>query len=45
LESEVSEILGAVEGIKKVHIDIVWEPPWNPEMITPEARKELQGGN
>ncbi len=25
----------------KVYVDLVWEPPWSPEMMTPEARKTM----
>jgi metal-sulfur cluster biosynthetic enzyme len=25
----------------KVAVDLVWEPPWSPEMMTPEAREHF----
>lgn len=28
-------------GIKECNIDLVWEPPWNLDMISDEARKTL----
>ncbi len=28
----------AVEGVDGVLVDVVHEPPWNPDMILPEAR-------
>jgi metal-sulfur cluster biosynthetic enzyme len=28
-------------GVKNVFIDIVWDPPWNPDMMSDEARERL----
>jgi metal-sulfur cluster biosynthetic enzyme len=28
-------------GARNVLIDIVWDPPWNPDMMTDEAKKRL----
>lgn len=28
----------AVRGVEGVLVDVVYEPPWNPSMINPEAR-------
>jgi len=28
-------------GAESVTVDLVWEPPWRPEMITPVGRREL----
>ena len=33
--------LKAIEGVKDVHVTIVWDPPWGPEMISPEGRQKL----
>ncbi len=30
-----------VSGVEKVNIDLVWEPPWGPELMSEEARLEL----
>ncbi len=30
-------------GATDVLIDIVWDPPWNPSMMSPEARNRLLG--
>lgn len=30
-------------GAKDVLIDIVWDPPWNPSMMSSESRKRLLG--
>jgi FeS assembly SUF system protein len=31
----------SVEGVKEVQVNVVWDPPWGPEMISPEGRKKL----
>jgi metal-sulfur cluster biosynthetic enzyme len=30
-----------VEGIEEVEVNLVWEPAWTQERISPEGRKEL----
>jgi len=31
-------------GAKNVFIDIVWDPPWNPDMVSDEAKQKLGMG-
>jgi metal-sulfur cluster biosynthetic enzyme len=33
----------SVKGVESVDIQLVWEPPWNPEMLSPEAKAQLGG--
>src|SRR5437588_10572339 len=33
--------LTSVPGITEANVDIVWDPPWNPQMISPEGRERL----
>ena len=40
LYSAEQAILG-VEGVKDTNVQLVWEPPWNPAMMTDEAKKQL----
>lgn len=28
-------------GVKEARVELVWDPPWNPSMISPEGRKAL----
>lgn len=28
-------------GITEAQVDVVWDPPWGPQMITPDGRKKL----
>ncbi|MBX5491398.1 MAG: metal-sulfur cluster assembly factor [Chloroflexi bacterium] len=30
-----------VPGVEAVRVDLVWEPPWTPERISPAGRAEL----
>jgi metal-sulfur cluster biosynthetic enzyme len=32
---------GSVEGVKDVHVNIVYEPAWDKSMMTEEAQLEL----
>ena len=31
----------SLEGVQEAQVDVVWDPPWGPQMITPEGRKKL----
>jgi probable FeS assembly SUF system protein SufT len=33
--------LMGLPGISEAEVDLVWDPPWTPQMITPEARERL----
>jgi len=33
--------LEVLPGIGKAHVRVVWDPPWNPNMISPEGRARL----
>ncbi|MDX1648665.1 MAG: SUF system Fe-S cluster assembly protein [Myxococcota bacterium] len=41
LPPEVEAKAAAVEGVKEARVDLVWEPPWNPGMMSEAARLEL----
>jgi metal-sulfur cluster biosynthetic enzyme len=28
-------------GLRQIAVDLVWQPPWSPAMLTPEGRAEL----
>jgi metal-sulfur cluster biosynthetic enzyme len=38
---ECEEKIRAVEGVGEVNVSVVWDPPWGPEMISPEGRRKL----
>ena len=31
----------ALPGVGDANVDIVWDPPWNPQMISPEGKERL----
>jgi metal-sulfur cluster biosynthetic enzyme len=33
-----------VSGVEDVDIKLVWEPPWNPDRMSDEATRQLDGG-
>lgn len=37
----VKTALNSLEGAQEVKVDMVFDPPWNPEMITESGRKQL----
>ena len=41
LPGEVKAKVEAVEGVASAVVDVVWDPPWNPSMMTEEAQLEL----
>ena len=41
LPKEVKDGIMQVEGIDNVDLDLVWDPPWNPTMMTEAAKLEL----
>jgi metal-sulfur cluster biosynthetic enzyme len=41
IASEAEQKLLELPGIEEAKVEIVWEPPWEPSMISPEARKML----
>ncbi len=38
ITNDAYRVLRALEGVKDVNIDIVWEPYWTPERIDPKVR-------
>jgi metal-sulfur cluster biosynthetic enzyme len=40
----MSAIKGRVPGSQNVEVALVWEPTWDPDMMSDEARTQLDGG-
>jgi FeS assembly SUF system protein len=38
LPGEVKEKIKSVPGVSDVYIDLVWDPPWNKDMMSEEAK-------
>ena len=41
LPVEVRDKARTVEGVTDAKVEIVWDPPWSPQMISPEGREKL----
>ena len=41
LPGEVESRVGTVEGVKSARVELVWDPPWDKEMMSEAARLEL----
>lgn len=41
LPGEVQDKVAAIDGVKKAHVNLVWEPPWTPERMSEAAKLEL----
>ena len=37
----IKEQIGALEGVTHVIVELTFEPPWNIDKMTPEAREQL----
>jgi probable FeS assembly SUF system protein SufT len=38
---DAREKILTIVGITEANVDLVWDPPWNPQMISPEGRERL----
>ena len=41
IAENVKKKLEEIEGVKKAEVEVVWDPPWTPERLSPEAKKTL----
>ncbi len=41
LPEQVKTRVGEVDGVDAVSLELTWEPPWTPEMMSEAARLEL----
>ena len=39
--SQIDSALKELEGVEDVDIQVVWSPPWTPDMLSDEARDQL----
>jgi FeS assembly SUF system protein len=38
---DIEEKVGTVNGVNKVHVELVWDPPWTKDMMTEAAQLQL----
>jgi metal-sulfur cluster biosynthetic enzyme len=41
IASEAEERIRALPGVREARVEIVWDPPWTPDMISPAGRQVL----
>ena len=39
--SEAQRVVENINGVEAADIEVVWDPPWNPSMMTDEAKEAL----
>ncbi|MCL6090008.1 MAG: metal-sulfur cluster assembly factor [Candidatus Thermoplasmatota archaeon] len=42
--SEAQRVVENLEGVEAADVELVWDPPWNPTMMTDEAKEALNMG-
>lgn len=40
-EQEVKDVVSKIKGVKDVKIELVWEPIWEPDKMSEEAKEQL----
>ena len=41
MASDIKTKISSLEGVNNVDVEVTFDPPWNPEMMTDEARSKL----
>lgn len=41
MAAAAERVLRGLAGVKEVHVELVYDPPWRPELMSPEARETL----
>ena len=41
IHAQVNQALGDLDGVTDIGVNIVWSPPWRPEMMSEDAKLEL----
>jgi metal-sulfur cluster biosynthetic enzyme len=41
ISRDAEEKLLSLPGVQDAKVEVVWDPPWTPEMISPEGRRAL----
>ena len=42
--SDVKRKIEQLPGVKEANVEIVWDPPWTPEMMSESAKKQFGWG-
>jgi len=41
ISAQVKSRIEQLPGVRNANVQVVWNPPWTPERLSPEARKQL----
>jgi metal-sulfur cluster biosynthetic enzyme len=41
IDQMVKSVVGKLEGVERVELELVWDPPWIPAMMSEEVREEF----
>ena len=41
ISAQVKSRVEQLPGVRTANVNVIWEPPWTPERLSPEARKQL----
>lgn len=41
LAADAEQRILSLSGVEAAHVELVWDPPWTPERISPEGREKL----
>lgn len=41
ISQEVKKKLQSISGVKEATVEVVWDPPWSPDKMSPDAKVQL----
>jgi metal-sulfur cluster biosynthetic enzyme len=41
ISAQVKARVEQLPGVRNANVNVVWNPPWTPELLSPDARKQL----
>lgn len=41
IAEEVKSKIKAMQGVKDAKVELVWDPPWSPDKMSPEAKAQM----
>ena len=41
LQRDAESRVAAVEGVREVRVELVWSPPWTPDLMSQDAKKAM----
>jgi len=43
LINDAKDVVGGIDGVEKVDIEVVWDPPWDPQAMASDQAKDVLG--